>query len=558
MWKRRHLFFVGGGALLLAIILCVQLLYPYETALPFAKAFGQPVGFKTHNEIAAQFQTAFEQASIELKSPDRTATTSLSKLGAELNTERMAMTLTEYPLWQRLIPFSLLVKQPTLVQLDVTMSGVKMQEVVGSIAKQLSYAPTDASFTLKEGVLVTVKARSGVQVTASQVRDSLIAAVYTPQKTAVGIKGTVVKPTRNDSGIEQAKSQAQKALDRNVVLTVSGKMAFSPDAATKASWLIIKNSDTSTELSVDKEAVSRYISTINDKVKTASTATAVTLVDGNETARTEGLNGTTLDIDGLSNQMSAAIIGDASPSLSASLQPVAPGIRYDRKYSNTQDGLRAYVAYATSTQNVRIVVQQLDGQGWSASGRSGESIPSASTYKLFVMMRVFDDINSGKLSWDTPMLDTTAGGCFERTIVPSTNPCAEEWIRRYGRDYLNQYVHDKGFSNGTGFTFSDATHTTAGDLAKYLIGLNNGSLVSGNNRDMLLDKMSRQLYRYGIPTGVSATRIEDKVGFLWDYIHDAAIVHKPQGTYVLVIMTKGYSYGYIANVARQIDTIMYP
>jgi hypothetical protein len=75
---------------------------------------------------------------------------------------------------------------------------------------------------------------------------------------------------------------------------------------------------------------------------------------------------------------------------------------------------------------------------------------------------------------------------------------------------------------------------------------------------MLLEKMSRQLYRYGIPTGVNATRVEDKVGFLWDYIHDAAIVHKPQGTYILVIMTKGYSYGYIANVARQIDTIMYP
>lgn len=558
MWKRRRLFFVGGGALLLAIILCAQLLYPYETALPFAKAFGQPVGFKSHNDISAQLQTVFEQVSIELKSPDRTATTSLSKLGAELNTERMTTTLTEYPLWQRLIPFSIVAKQPTLTKLDVTMSGMKMQEVAGTIAAQLSYAPTDASFTLKEGTLVTVKARSGAQVTANQVRDSLIAASYTPQKTAVSIKGTTVNPSRNDSGIEQAKQQAEKALDRNLVLTVSGKGSFTPDAVTKASWLIIKNSDTSTELSVDKEAVSRYITTINDKVKTASIATAVTLVDGNETARTEGTNGTTLDIDGLSNQMSTAIIGDASPTIVASLQPVAPGVRYDRKYSNTQDGLRAYVAYATSTQNVRIVVQQLDGQGWSASGRSGESIPSASTYKLYVMMRVFDDINSGKLSWDAPMLDTTAGGCFERTIVPSTNPCAEEWIRQYGRDNLNQYVHDKGFSSGTGFTFSDATHTTAGDLAKYLIGLNNGSLVSGNNRDMLLDKMSRQLYRYGIPTGVSATRIEDKVGFLWDYIHDAAIVHKPQGTYVLVIMTKGYSYGYIANVARQIDTIMYP
>jgi hypothetical protein len=556
MWKRRRLFFVGGGLLL--VVVCVQLLYPYETAMPFARAFGQSVGFKHHNDIAAQLQTAFEQVSIELKSPDRTATTSLSKLGAELNTERMTLVLTDYPLWQRLIPLSILAKQPRLENLDVSMSGVKMQEITGVLAAQLSYAPTDASFTLKDGKLMTVKAQSGTTVTAAQVRDSLITTAYSPQKTIVGIKGTTILPARNDSGIEQAKRQAMEALNRNVVLTVTGKGAFTPDAATKASWLVIKNTDTSTDLSVDKEAVSRYVSTINDKVKTGSTPTVVTLVDGNESARTEGKNGEALDIDDLTAQMADALIGETPATLATALKPVAPGIRYDRSYSNTQDGLRAYVAYATSTQNVRIVVQQLDGQGWSASGRSGESIPSASTYKLYVMMRVFDEINSGKLSWDTPMLDTTAGGCFERTIVPSTNPCAEEWIRQFGRDTLNKYVHDKGFSSGTGFTFSDATHTTAGDLAKYLIGLNNGSLVSGNNRDMLLEKMSRQLYRYGIPTGVNATRVEDKVGFLWDYIHDAAIVHKPQGTYILVIMTKGYSYGYIANVARQIDTIMYP
>jgi hypothetical protein len=339
---------------------------------------------------------------------------------------------------------------------------------------------------------------------------------------------------------------------------VAGKGVFTPDAATKASWLVIKNTPTSAELSTDSEAILRYVAEVNGKVKTDPTATVINLVDGNEASRQDGKAGAALDSTSIGTSLAEALTGKRAPAVAATLQSVAPETKYNRSYSHTQDGLRAYVAYATSTQNVRIVVQQLDGQGWSASGRASESIPSASTYKLYVMMRVFDDINSGKLSWDTPMLDTNAGGCFERTIVPSTNPCAEEWIRQYGRNELNDYVHGKGFSSGTGFTFSDATHTTAGDLAKYLIGLNNGTLVNGNNRAMLLDKMSRQLYRYGIPTGVSATRVEDKVGFLWDYIHDAAIVHKPQGTYVLVIMTKGYSYGYIANVARQIDTIMYP
>lgn len=539
-------------------VVCVQLLYPYETSVPLARAFGQPIGYQKHNEIAAHLQTTFELVSIQLKTPERTATTSLSKLGAELNTERMAAVVTEYPLWQRLIPFSLVIKQPNITSLDVSMSGVKMEEISGALAAQLSYAPTDASFSINNGTLSVVTAKPGATVTASQVRDSLIAGRYSPERAVITVPMAVVAPARNDKAIESAQQQAARMLERSVSVRVNDEVTFTPDASTKAAWLVIKNTQHATELSIDQEAVARYVGTVNDKVKIAPKTTTIKLVDGNETDRIVGESGAALDTDAVTAQLAKALRGESPLVVQTNLQPVAPSVRYDRQYSHTQEGLRAYVAYATSTQNVRIVVQQIDGEGWSASGRSGESIPSASTYKLYVMMRVFDEINNGSLHWDAPMLDTTAGGCFERTIVPSTNPCAEEWIRQFGREPLNQYIYSKGFSTGTGFTFHDATHTTAGDLAKYLIGLNNGSLISGNNRDMLLEKMSRQLYRTGIPSGVRATRVEDKVGFLWDYIHDAAIVHKPEGTYVLVIMTKGYSYGYIANVARQIDTIMYP
>ena len=556
MWIKRHLFLLG--ALILFGVMAVQMLYPYETALPFARSLGQPVGFEKHNEIAANLQTAFEQTSIELDSGDRTAITTLPKLGAELNADRMTSALTDYPLWQRLIPFSILAKWPVVSTLDISLSGPKLLQTSNELATQLSYPATDASFSLKGGKLTTITAHEGKTVSDEAVRAALVSTRYAALKTKVDIKGTVAKPVRNDEGIETARSEAEAALAREVYINVAGKGVFTPDAATKASWLVIKNTPTSAELSTDSEAILRYVAEVNGKVKTDPTATVINLVDGNEASRQDGKAGAALDSTSIGTSLAEALTGKRAPAVAATLQSVAPETKYNRSYSHTQDGLRAYVAYATSTQNVRIVVQQLDGQGWSASGRASESIPSASTYKLYVMMRVFDDINSGKLSWDTPMLDTNAGGCFERTIVPSTNPCAEEWIRQYGRNELNDYVHGKGFSSGTGFTFSDATHTTAGDLAKYLIGLNNGTLVNGNNRAMLLDKMSRQLYRYGIPTGVSATRVEDKVGFLWDYIHDAAIVHKPQGTYVLVIMTKGYSYGYIANVARQIDTIMYP
>jgi vancomycin resistance protein YoaR len=527
-------------------------------ALPRASAFGQSLAFKKHNDIAAELQMQFEGTSIELTSGDRTATTTLAKLGAELDSEGMTKQLTEYPLWQRLIPFSLIVKHPQLDRLTVRMSGEKMKDIAGTLASQLSYSPTDASFALTDGKLVTTKAKPGKTVTADNVRQTLIESIYAAGKTRVLVAAKTVEPAHTDAYIAEAVDQAKGALARPLTIHVEGKGDFTPTEAERASWLVIKDGDDAAQLGINTEAVTSYIGQVNSKVKTDPTSTVVTLMDGNETARRPGTNGATLDTGSVTSALSTALLGAGVATINAPLHPVAPSLTYNRTYSHSQEGLRAYVAYATSTQNARIVVQQLDGTGWSASGRADESIPSASTYKLFVMMRVFDDINSGKLGWDTPMLDTTAGGCFERTIVPSTNPCAEQWIRQYGRNYLNDYVHDKGFSNGTTFTASDATHSTAGDLAKYLIGLNNGTLVSGNNRSMLLEKMGRQLYRYGIPTGIPDARVEDKVGFLWDYIHDAAIVHKPQGTYVLVIMTKGYSYGYIANVARQIDTILYP
>ena len=551
----QHLFLWGG--IILGLIICVQLIYPYETALPFAQAFGQSVGRKSANELAASFQKNFESSSVEFHAGSHISTRKLSTLGATLNSERMAKELSDYVWWQRLLPLSLVWLRPEVDSFDITVSGNQVATQADALATELSYTATDASVSIENDAVKVVAAESGRGVTSADIKRVISGGVYQGGLTKLAVAGAEQKPIRLDSDISSATQVATQALAQPLSLEVANRGRYTPDKKTRAGWLSIVTSDRSVVVSANREAIAQYVQALNSTLKTDAVSTKVTLVDGVETARAEGTDGATLDTEALTNQIADRVLDTSKPSvISVELQPVAPGIVYARSYSHTQAGLRAYVSYATSTQNVRIVVQQLDGSGWSASGRAEESIPSASTYKLYVLLRAFDDINNGSLSWSTPMLDTTAGGCFERTVVPSTNPCAEEWIRKFGRVALTDYIHAKGFSNGTGFNFTDAAHTTAGDLATYLIGLHNGTLVTGNNRDMLLEKMGRQLYRYGIPTGTKGWT-QDKVGFLWDYIHDAAIVHNPKGTYVMVIMTKGYSYGYIANVARQIDTILY-
>ncbi len=549
------MLFLLGGLVLLEV--CAQLLLPYDRAVPLARVGPVRAGFSSRSDLARIFQEQFEASKVEVKSGDRAAVYSLPKLGAAINNDQMAEKLTAYSFGQRCIPFSVFWTQPHVKSFELTMTGAQVSKVIDEIAQQLTYAPTNASLELIDSKLVVGVAKPGNTVTAAQVRSALSNATYSNGTTMIQLAGKAVVPETSDADIVEAKQQAAAALEREVSIAIVGKDTITPDATTRAQWLAIDTTSHPAKLTINQPMIEAYVTKLNDKVKTAATPSQVVLVDGNEQKRTPGQPGASLDVAMVSQQLAMAMLGQDAPKVVATLQPIASPAQYTRSYTNSQEGLQAYVAYATSTQNVRIVVQQLDGAGWSASGRADESIPSASTYKLYVMLRVFDDINNGKLNWDTPMLDTTAGGCFERTIVPSTNPCAEEWIRQYGRTQLTEYIRSKGFSAGTGFTFSDATHTTAGDLAKYLIGLENGTLVSGSNRDMLLEKMSRQLYRYGIPTGTKGWA-QDKVGFLWDYIHDAAIVHNPKGTYVLVIMTKGYSYGYIANVAKQIDSILYP
>lgn len=81
--------------------------------------------------------------------------------------------------------------------------------------------------------------------------------------------------------------------------------------------------------------------------------------------------------------------------------------------------------------------------------------------------------------------------------------------------------------------------------------------MSSEYRQYLLDALKRHHYTKGIPSG-SAGEVHNKVGFLWDYSNDSAVVYHPRGTYVIAVMTKGLSFYAIAGITREIEAIMYP
>lgn len=489
---------------------------------------------------------------------DKTAEYALANTGAEPNTDQMIIRLTEYPFWQRFIPGSILWQSAQVGIVDVYFTGKRLSEFAAQQAKEFSFPPQNAHLTIKDGRIETANEMAGSAVDAAALQEVLSkSTLVLGGVTTVSVPSTRVEPTEKANDLAGVRTQAELALSHTVVIKVDRK-EFNPDKTEVASWLVLGTSEGHTTLTVDKEKIKAYATKLNETVGTAAGQTNITIVDGREAGRTTGTTGRALDTQDIADKIADALLKQPLRiDIMANLVDIQPSVIFNSKYTATQAGLQAYVNDIARSQNMRIVVQQLDGGRWYAHARDTESIPSASTFKLYLAKILFDKIDAGEIHWNDPILDTTVAGCFERMTVASTNPCAESWIAQWGRGYINDYIYRLGFSTGTSFTTGGAVQTTAADLQRFMTGLNNGTILNGANRDRLLDSLGRHPYRYGIPTG-SAGVVHDKVGFLWDYVHDTAIVQHPRGTYIMTIMTKGQSYGAIAAVTREIERIMYP
>jgi len=558
--KKHHRVLIWVVFLVTSAIIAAQLLYPLDRALPLARINDTQVGWRNHDEMAKLLVDRFDRTKLKLTiGKDKSVVYPLKLAGSEPNVEAMITKLSDYPLWMRYIPFSVFWHTAYVKTANVSYADAVLKEFSAARSQELSFEPTSARLAIENGVLVATTDKAGSTVSAAQLGKSL-----KKSPLILGKTNTIVVPAERREApttmedFAAVKAQAETALARVIHVSANGEV-FTPPRATVASWLVIGSDDKGMPtLTVDSARVGAYLAEINAKVGTPAGQTNISIVNGRETGRTPGAAGRAINQDVLIPQLSDYVLrGVGSSSVEAPFVDVAPGIIYNNKYTATQEGLQAYVNDVARTRNVRISIQQLDGGRWSASARANESTPSASTFKLFVALMLFDKMDKGEISWSDPMLDTTVSGCFDRMTIASTNPCAYQWLDTWGRDNVNAFVYAHGFSQGTSFTNPIATHTTAADLTNYMIGLQTGSLVKEPYRSRLLHSLFVHPYQDGIPTG-SAGIVHDKVGFLWDYVHDTAIVQHPRGTYVMTVMTKGESYRAIAGITREVERIMYP
>ena len=554
--NRHAMFWVA--CLLYALFTAVQLQYPMDRAVPFARLGSERVGYQTYDQIAVSVNNYYLSARGSLRlDDDRQVGFALTDIGAQPDIDKTARELTDYPLWLRMIPLSFILLHPHVVTTDMILEPTQLDSFATKQAAVLTTQPRDAGLVIKDGSLQATKEIPGAIVDVEQLKHTMARQHFGLVYTVIDVPHTDVQPAKSTAYFEEVKAKAEAFLALPLVISVNSD-AIRPSVEEKAQWLRIgENDQKQAVLSVNSEGLDAYLKALQAKYTTPAGQTQVTRVDGRETARVDGSPGQTIDVATLKERIGDSIATGNNQTLRAAFVPVAPTVVINKKYSSTQEGLQAYVTEQANTRNVRISVQQLGGNGWSVGARENETTVSASTYKLFVALVLFDRMDKGEITWDTPILDTNTKGCFERMIVASTNACAEEWIRQFGRGGINNFIWSKGFSRGTDFNNPLANHTTAADLTRYFRGLHEGWLMSGWARQYLLDALKRHHYTKGIPSGSDGSA-HNKVGFLWDYSNDSAVVYHPKGTYVIAVMTKGLSFYAIADITREIEAIMYP
>lgn len=561
-WMIRHKkTLLIGLAVIAGVSIASQVVYPHGQAVPFARVAGQTVGGQDQSQITLAIQETFDEAEIELFAGDDAAVVeNLTSLGATVEADSMAAHLVAYPWLYRLLPLSIVWYQPQLDRYRLEFDEERLSQMSQQYARDLSVEPTDAGLAIDGDELVVTAAQPGAEATKEAIIQAVKTARYGWGQTRVEVPTREVEPKVSDAAVASVKQDAEAALEQQITIVIPDHDTVQATRSDVASWLRVdKDEAGAPRLGVSDDAVNKYLGKIRSSTATKPTKTVVTTVDGRETGRDKGKDGRGVAIKPLREGISRILMTPqtvTTTALTAQMEPIASPVEYKRSYTSSQAGLTAYVRDVTAEGNIQVAVRQLEGPKWSAYGRADQSLASASTYKPMLMLRVLDDISDKKRKWDDKIGGETLSECFERMIVNSANECAETLIQDYGVTPLTKYLHDKGLSKGTGFTFSHVTQTTARDLAQLMTGIENGSLLTKQHRDMMLEKMSRQIFRQGIPAGTSAP-VYDKVGFLWDFLHDAAIVRHPKGTYVLIVMTEGESWGEIAAITRQIERILY-
>jgi beta-lactamase class A len=555
-WRRLGL--IGGGAIAVLLII-VQLLFPWGAMPLYQTIDGVTVSGWSAQDTKKMLEERYQNKQIGLyfgSSPKPYREPKTADIGMTITSDEQVRS-AQYSWWLRLIPTSLWWAH-AVVTAESPNYDYNSQEAKNYIAKELGEScrvtPQNASLEYKDKKLRVIPAIDGGTCELADVERILISAKPTLTDNDIRIP-MEERPAKIDDDMAKAYANTlRRQIEGGVTIDAVGQKVTAPQTEV-LSWIEFTAPDSGIEATVSSQKAKPFFDKqLAPKIVIAPGTSKVTTRDFEKIAETIGSSGRALDVDGTVSALNEWL-QDPGGIVTAKSKTVAPNVSYTRTYTPTDTGIAALITQFAEAHpgTYGVSFAELDGKRRHASYQSDKVFRTASTYKLFVAYGALKRVESGAWHWT----DQIHGGrtlrkCLDDMIVKSDNPCGETMLEKIGYRTLTNELRGIGLTKSS--FLNSFPETTAGDLTMFVGALQSGQLLSAENTATLLSAMKRNIYRQGIPAGANG-QTADKVGFLDGFLHDAAIVYGPHGTYALSIMSEGSSWGTLAELTREIEKL---
>ncbi|HEX6257907.1 MAG TPA: serine hydrolase [Candidatus Saccharimonadales bacterium] len=554
--KRKHLVLLTLFWIVLAIVF-LQLLYPQDRALPFARLEGRDVGGFSSTDITEVLKAKYERDVDFTIANKPVFKAKIIDSGVTPHYNETVGRATDYPLIERLVPLSILVKHlfSDSVQTQYTVDPVKVRSFVASKVLPLcNVKPVNAVIRIEKDDVVVKEGTEGRVCDAQEIEAKL---QRLPGNGSVALAVKTIEPTQSRAKLEPLLVTAKQRLSQGISLTVDGK-EYPVDTPVFATWFVFQE-DIKTHqvrIAANKSKISAYLSQFNKKHARAAQTAKVFTLDGAARKRIGGKEGRSLDAARTASALHRLVERGGDSTVPAVFSRISPAVEYIRDYSPTQHGLSVLLQDLAREKGMYgITVMELGGKKRQADVNGTHIFTTASTYKLFVAYSVLKEIEAGNIRWKQHIRDgKDTAACFDEMLLYSLNPCS--WTFRDmvgGWAKIQQQMRGLGLANT--YLVQNDLRSTSNDESLFLRKLELGESLRGESRSFLLRMLRSQIYRSGIPNGVRWP-VANKIGFLEGFLHDVGIIYSPKGTYILGVMTYGGSWWQIADVAKRVDALM--
>lgn len=188
---------------------------------------------------------------------------------------------------------------------------------------------------------------------------------------------------------------------------------------------------------------------------------------------------------------------------------------------------------------------------------------SGSLYKLWVLAAAFNQIEKGQLKKEEELsasikdlnnkfnissdeaeltegsVNLTVADALKQMITISHNYAAFILTDKIKPDNVATFLRQYQLNKSTFGSDNEPPSTTASDIALFLEKLYKGELANENSTNEMIDLLRKQQLNKKLPKDLpEEVEIAHKTGELGLFSHDAGIVYSPNGTYIIVVLTK--------------------